>query len=133
MKRRNDGFTLIELLVVDLHHPSLLISLLLPAVQAAREAPRCTQCRNNLKQGALAGQNYHDANQCFPLNITVVYNRCCFCVCQNGIPGCYNDFNMHTWGVAIAPVHRSGNGLHDRIDAKLAPLLSGVHLRRIEP
>src|SRR5207253_795957 len=62
------GFTLIELLVV-IAIIAVLIALLLPAVQSAREAARRTQCVNNLKQVALAAQNYHDVNGTFSMGI----------------------------------------------------------------
>src|SRR5262249_22963987 len=59
------GFTLVELLVV-IAIIGILVALLLPAVQAAREAARRAQCINNLKQSALGFQMHHDVHKHFP-------------------------------------------------------------------
>ena len=68
------GFTLVELLVV-IAIIGVLVALLLPAVQAAREAARRMSCSNNIRQVALAMHNYESANKKFPPSLFIGKNQ----------------------------------------------------------
>lgn len=105
-ERKIRAFTLIELLVV-IAIIAILVSLLLPAVQQAREAARRTQCKNNLKQLGLAMHNYHDVYNTFPHN----QNRW-----TNAYPGITpNQMPQWSWLVAILPYMEQKN-LYESFD-----------------
>ncbi|HEX6987633.1 MAG TPA: DUF1559 domain-containing protein [Planctomycetaceae bacterium] len=106
-RARPCGFTLIEVLVV-IAIVGLLIALLLPAVQQAREAARATSCRNNLRQMGLALHNYHALLQVFPPSSTSAVDK-----------GVWTDrpwrHHLHGWASLILPFLEQGN-LQDAID-----------------
>ncbi|HEX5105171.1 MAG TPA: DUF1559 domain-containing protein [Pirellulaceae bacterium] len=105
------GFTLVELLVV-IAIIGVLVALLLPAVQAAREAARRSSCSNNLKQHALSMHNYHDTYKVFPaLGIRPENNQ--------GNFGGTNNGNWYGWLIATMP-YIEQKPLYDNIMTRVA-------------
>ena len=106
IRRQSTGFTLVELLVV-ITIIGILISLLLPAVQAAREAARRMQCQNNLKQLALALLNYESQWSFFPPS-----------ACWSSGAGQWNNAasaQRENWCILILPFLEQ-QALHDSFD-----------------
>ncbi|MBN2292521.1 MAG: DUF1559 domain-containing protein, partial [Pirellulales bacterium] len=105
------GFTLVELLVV-IAIIGILIALLLPAVQAAREAARRIQCSSQLKQLALAMHNYHGSHKVLPVGVG--YTN----VNSNKGDGFGHYWNRQAWGIAIYPFIEQMS-LYERYDPNL--------------
>ncbi|QDU97093.1 DUF1559 domain-containing protein [Lignipirellula cremea] len=101
--RKSRGFTLVELLVV-IAIIGVLVALLLPAVQMAREAARRSTCTNNLKQIGLAMANYHDAHKCFPPGC--VYTTA---VDNSGSGNSNSGNDLWSWGALILPQMEQGS------------------------
>lgn len=112
MNQHRRGFTLVELLVV-IAIIGILVALLLPAVQAAREAARRMSCSNNLKQLALALHNYESSHRVFPPG-------------QLGFPWV---FSAHSH---LLPYVEQG-GLQDLLDYNVPPLTFGGSFPQAAP
>src|SRR3954471_24930701 len=102
MKRKR-GFTLVELLVV-IAIIGILVALLLPAIQAAREAARRAQCVNNQKKLGIAMQNYHDVHKKLPMGSY----SCCWGTWQMSILPFIEEqqlADIYLWSPNIATGH----------------------------
>ena len=99
MRFHRRGFTLVELLVV-IAIIGILIAMLLPAVQAAREAARRSQCANNFKQVGVAMHNYHATHSCFPPGMYAIADPSHF---------------YFSWGAYLLP-YMEQHALYDNID-----------------
>ncbi|MEO8498543.1 MAG: DUF1559 domain-containing protein [Planctomycetota bacterium] len=117
--KQRQGFTLVELLVV-IAIIGILVALLLPAVQAAREAARRMSCSNNLKQLALSLHNYHDTYKKFPPGF--LYKRT-----NNLALGAPIDTPFWSWG-AVSQAFIEGNSQTDTMRIGSLSLLNTAAL-----
>lgn len=110
------AFTLVELLVV-IAIIGILVALLLPAIQAAREAARRTQCINNFKQVGIACHNYHDSKKRFPYG-SGTWSQTYPCTVKPSNPNSTaGGWWGWSWGAFILP-YMEEKGIADSIDWK---------------
>jgi prepilin-type N-terminal cleavage/methylation domain-containing protein/prepilin-type processing-associated H-X9-DG protein len=110
---RRGGFTLVELLVV-IAIIGILIALLLPAVQAAREAARRSQCTNNMKQVALACHNYVDTHRTLPPSLLLSLSG-------------PMSLNIQPWGTLILPFLEQ-TSIGSKWDSRVPAVKNGIAL-----
>ncbi|MBN2296158.1 MAG: DUF1559 domain-containing protein [Pirellulales bacterium] len=108
--RKPKAFTLVELLVV-IAIIGILIALLLPAVQAAREAARRMQCANNFKQVGVAAHSYHAAIGTFPTGVDMWTNGTCSAP-SGWTSGMYYNFG---WGAFFLP-YMEHSSVYDQLE-----------------
>jgi prepilin-type N-terminal cleavage/methylation domain-containing protein/prepilin-type processing-associated H-X9-DG protein len=148
MKNKSGGFSLVELLVV-ISIVGVLISILLPAVQSAREAARRAQCKNNLRQMGIALHHYHDVRNSFPsgsvwpnktfwtglilpeIEQSTIYNSLDFNIAWD-VDGTANEAACGTYlsifrcPSSSSPEHRTTVGIPERVPCNYVACTSGL-------
>jgi prepilin-type N-terminal cleavage/methylation domain-containing protein/prepilin-type processing-associated H-X9-DG protein len=112
-KRKRSAFTLVELLVV-IAIIGILVALLLPAIQAAREASRRSQCMNHLRQLSVAMHNYESSNQGFP-PMAMHWTDAEVAAKYDGAPGINDWYDDHGWYVPLLP-YTEDTGIKDLVN-----------------
>src|ERR1051325_1568654 len=115
--KKSRAFTLVELMVV-IAIIAILIAMLLPAIQAAREAGRMSQCRNNMHQLGIGLHAYHDAYKLFPPSSDAAGDAS---ITYNGVKG-----QNGSWAIHTLPFFDEGN-LYHSVDWKAVAQSGGLY------